>query len=494
MLELWVATFLAEALLLGLPLLWHVRRTGAVLTILHIVITTGWLAYHLGWAAGAPVSLLALLRLANLGRILKGRMNPAYLHHAVGRTAWWIFVLHVLLAWLFLVPVSVTSDRHKISSVLLWLLLTVATGLFMVTLKNVRKLAFKVPKTFLVDKELPTVTVAIPARNETTDLEECLRSVLASDYPKLEVIVLDDCSQGKTADIIKSFAHDGVRFVQGEEPAERWLAKNQAYQKLYEEANGDLVLFCGVDVRFGPHAIRSMVNVLHDRQKAMLSVLPIRAKSTVMAAFIQPMRYWWEISLPRRLFNRPPVLSTCWLIKRKALKHLGGFGSVSHAILPEGYFARELIKTDEYSFIRSSGDLDITTAKSVEEQRKTAIRMRYPQMRRRPEWALLLAAAEVAFLFWPFVLFVGHFFWWPGVSLWFSGLTCALLVATHVLIVQTTNPDNVPIALFNFPLVVLTEVFITLYSMIEYEYFTVTWKDRNICIPVMHVIPHLPSA
>jgi hypothetical protein len=488
-----LGTFVAEGLLYLVPLFWRFRRLLAVCIMIYIAVTTYWLVLHLGWAAGIPVFGLAVFRIGNLARILKARMNQYYLRHAVARTTIWLLMYYVFMTYLFAVPISATLSKQFVLNSVMAVQLLVAGGLLAITFLNLRKLQFRVPSQHLSDKELPTVTVAIPARNETTDLEECLRSVLANDYPKLEVIVLDDCSQGRTADIIRSFAQDGVRFVQGEEPAERWLAKNQAYEKLYQEATGDLVLFCGVDVRFGPRAIRSMVDVLRARNKSMLSVLPVRTRSTALAAFIQPMRYWWELSLPRRLFNRPPVLSTCWLINRDRLKHLGGFASVSHTILPEGVYARELVKTDSYSFIRSGGELEVETVKSLSEQRATAVRMRYPQIRRRPEWALLLILAELALLLLPFILLLASV-WQPHIDPILPAITCVLLIASHLLIVQATNPSNIPLAVFNFPLVILTEVLIGVISMTKYEFGTVTWKDRNICIPVMHVVPKLPNS
>jgi chlorobactene glucosyltransferase len=359
--------------------------------------------------------------------------------------------------------------------------------------KNIVKTRYAQGSVFYSDKELPTVSLLIPARNETNDLEECLRSALASDYPKLEIIVLDDCSQAKTSDIIKGFAHDGVRFVRGEEPSEHWLAKNQAYEKLRSEASGELLLFCGVDVRFGSHAIKALVTELQARDKQMISVLPHRLSGSLAGAFIQPMRYWWELALPRKIFNRPPVLGTCWLIRSKSIEKLGGFKANSHSILPEAYFARELIKSSDYSFIRANDVLDIQTFKSFSEQRATALRTRYPQLRRRPENVLLLVALELLFLAGPFIGLTYGFITNNESLLWLSALSSGLLVVTHVLIVQITSPANTVIALINFPVEVLTEVVIALMSMTRYEFGTVEWKDRNVCIPVMHVIPHLPK-
>ena len=333
--------------------------------------------------------------------------------------------------------------------------------------------------------------MAIPARNETTSLQECLRTILANDYPKLEVIVLDDCSQGKTAEIIKSFAHDGVRFVKGQPPADRWLAKNQAYQQLYEESSGQYILFCGVDVRLGPHSIRSMVNLLKSRKKTMLSVLPVRSVSTLADAFIQPMRYWWELALPRRLFNKPPALSTCWMIDSDELKELGGFGSVSHTIIPEGVFARELVKNNKYSFVRSSNELEVKTVKNFQDQLKTAIRNRYPQIRRRPEWALVMTTVNILFLVLPFGFLVASF-WVSSINFPAVAVTCIMLIVTHVSIVNITDPANSLWAIVSFPIAAISEMIIGYISMFQYEFMTIEWKERNICIPVMHVIPRLP--
>ncbi|MGH9857946.1 MAG: glycosyltransferase family 2 protein, partial [Acidobacteriota bacterium] len=365
----------------------------------------------------------------------------------------------------------------------------VAAGILLITLRNIVKSKHIPIYKNYTDKELPTVTVAIPARNETRELEDCLRSIIANNYPKFEVVVLDDCSHDRTPQIIKQFAQDGVRFVKGEEPKERWLAKNQAYDKLADEASGEIILFCGTDVRFGPETIRSLITTMLSRNKDMISILPRRMSSDFFAAFIQPMRYWWELALPRRYFNRPSVLSTCWAIRRKTLKKHGGFDAVQHAVIPEGFFARELVKSDEYSFIRADDELDVQTRKTLPRQRETTIRMRYPQLRRRLELVMLFTIGEILFLALPFTIALSTF--WTGVGYVQSTafLACGLLILTQIAIVQVSNPANVLLAAFNLPLVISTEIYLGLASMLKYEFSTVDWKGRNVCVPVMHAYP-----
>lgn len=465
--------------------LWRARKLFAWVLMIGVAVSTA-LLYKIDNGVWFYIVLVfSLFRLFNLARVLKSRMHLVYLRQVTCRTSLALAVM-TCFAIAFSVPFFHTYLKY-----IPYLQLAVGIAGFVFTVKNIRKLRFAMPKTFLVDRELPTVTVAIPARNETTDLEECLHAVLANDYPKLEIIVLDDCSQDKTAEVIRSFAKDGVRFVKGSDPLDRWLAKNQAYEKLYQEANGDLILFCGVDVRLGRHAIRSMVNLLHARNKSMVSVLPVRDRSTPSSAFIQPMRYWWELALPRRLFNRPAVLSTCWMISRKRLKKLGSFAAVSHTVIPEGFFARELVKTDEYSFIRSSNDLEVRTVKNLHAQRHTAIRTSYPLIRRRPENALLLTLINFFLLIGPFVAIVASF-WHPSVNVWVAVAASLFLTAAHVAIVLVTDPANLTLAALTLPIAVLVETVLGYISMVQYEFFTVNWKDRNICIPVMHVIPKLP--
>lgn len=489
MLALWIGTFLVEMILHSLPLVWQYRRVVTPLLGVVIFVSTLGLMRDVGPVVGVVLAFFGMYRLGNILRIIKARMHQHYLKRAFGRTSLWLFIIHSVVIMVIVLPIMLVP--HGFWQFIMILQLLVAISFLMITTINIIKLHFKTPQKYLTDNELPTITVAIPARNETDQLQSCLTSILLNDYPKMEIIVLDDCSQRPTTQIIKSFAHDGVRFVKGLEPGERWLAKNQAYQKLYQEATGDLILFCGVDARFGSQSIRAMVNLMYDRNKSMLSVLPTRTGQSPSAAFIQPVKYWWLLALPRRLFNRPAVLSTCWMIGRTDLKKLGGFLAVSHSILPENYFARELIKTDQYSFVRSSSELEVQTTKNIHEQYASDIRTHYPIARRRPENVLIMSLFIIIFFLGPFVGLAVAL--WLKTSILLPLLSCLLLIACHVAIVHSTNSSNTGLAVITFPFVVFMRMWLDYSSMWEYEFGIVEWKDRNICIPVMHVISKLPD-
>ena len=63
------------------------------------------------------------------------------------------------------------------------------------------------------DHPLPTVSIVIPARNEERNLEQALESVLALDYPDLEIIVVNDRSTDGTGAILEKMAERDPRLT-----------------------------------------------------------------------------------------------------------------------------------------------------------------------------------------------------------------------------------------------------------------------------------------
>ncbi|HJP96135.1 MAG TPA: glycosyltransferase [Candidatus Saccharimonadales bacterium] len=474
---------------------WRARKILAVLAMITTMFSVGAVFMWRPNVLSSLIVLAAAYRVINQVRIYKGRMHERYLHRAAFRTSWHLMTPQFicLLAWWGWYQSPINRRTVWLSVAVLQVF--VAAVFLLSTWRRIKRTHPALSHKNHADAELPSISIAVPARNETEDLHECLASILASDYPKFEVLVLDDCSQNKrTPEIIRSFAHAGVRFLQGDEPRETWLAKNQAYDQLARESSGEYILFCGVDVRFQPDTIRKIVATIHDRKKEMISILPERTPDARgRAALIQAMRYWWELVPPRRLFNRPPVLSSCWIIKKQALHRVGGFAAVTRAIVPEAFFARQLLANDGYSFIRSNNVLGLQSVKTPAEQRDTAIRMRYPQLHKRPEQVFVASVLESTFLILPFVMALAGF-WLPISPLTqsLSAIAAVLLTISYELMAQATRINHWSFALVALPMMSVLDIAVMQRSMWLYEFSEVIWKGRNVCLPVMHVTPHLP--
>lgn len=481
-----------------LRLLWPARRWLAFAALAWAAVATIVLQSHLPLLAGLALALLATYRLINLGRLAEGRMQADYLYSVARRASLRLLIAQLLLLILivlgnYLQPTATTGYEFLLFGQLIGALVLART-----TGRNLRTTQPPLVSSQYRDSDLPTLTVAIPARNETVDLEACLQSLVASNYPKLEILVLDDCSPNKrTPEIIRNFAHDGVRFMAGQESPPHWLAKNHAYYQLADAANGELLLFCGVDVRFEPGSLRMLVTTLLEKKKTMLSIIPQNKLASVWsleALLVQPNRYAWELALPRRLLTRPPVLSTCWLITAQALEASGGLQAVSNSINTERHFARWCARhEDGYTFMQSSSSGGITTAKSFDEQRATAIRVRYPQLHRRLELTVLVSAAEFIVLVLPFAGLVEALLTaaWGDAAL--SLLACGLLTTMYSRIVNLTYRRFLYRGLWLLPFAALYDIALLNYSMWQYEFGAVVWKGRNVCVPVMRVMTGLAT-
>ncbi len=433
------------------------------------------------------LGLVWLYRLFNLYRLVNSRIDERFLLNITRKTTLRLLLLQSVIAAVGVLSGFISGAYYKQWYILSLVQLTIAVTLLVSTMRHKAVSKRLLASQVLADSQAPTLSVAIPARNETDNLYDCLVSLLASDYPKLEILVLDDNSTLKrTPEIIRSFAHDGVEFVAGTElPESGWLAKNWAYEQLLEAANGDYVLFCGADTRFTRESLRTLVAIMTSRSKDMLSIVPRNhLNSGLQTNVLQPMRYAWEISLPRRWFKRPPVLSTCWMAKRDFLHSSGGFKAVSRRVVCESYFAREAIRHDGYSFFLFDG---IDSFKPADEQLETAIRLRYPQLKRQPELVALLSVIElfgilgsIGSVIWGVVL--GSYV----VSL--VGLLAAvLLCVTFAQIFMITYRNKAGVAYWLWPIGFMSDIYLMNLSMWRYEFGQVLWKGRSVAPSVMHL-------
>lgn len=443
---------------------------------------------------GLLLVVVSLFQILNIARLVDGRLHSKYL-----KAAFFIGGARLLALQLLLIGVDRLLDSSDAmdNALLRWFPVfqaIVAIVVFMTVLARLFASRPKNVKSFLSDRELPTLSVLVPARNEDQNLEELLQTIIANDYPKLEILVLDDCSTGKNiSDVVKKFAKDGVRFIQGDAPKVSWLAKNQAYSALASQASGEWLIFMGVDVRLGIGSLRGIIHYAINNNKEMISVLPRRFNGAFWGGFFSPLRYFRELTKIGMRDRGVPALSTAWLIKKGAYQSLGGIESVARKIIPEHYFAKHLTARKTYAFIRTNDYLQFASAKELKEQIATSVRVIYPSLHRRMEWMTLSVIAMFVFLFMPFVELInnvnnGQF----GLGFFASLVAVICLTSAHLLITTLTNPILWPLAVINFPYLVIQEIVLSIVSMYRYEFGEIFWKGRNICLPVMHVEPHLP--
>ena len=101
----------------------------------------------------------------------------------------------------------------------------------------------------------PAVAVIFAARNEAAMVERATRSLLAQDYPGLEVIAVDDRSTDGTGAILDAIAAEDARLtvVHIDELPAGWLGKTHAlHVAAADRPRRDWLLFTDADVLFAP--------------------------------------------------------------------------------------------------------------------------------------------------------------------------------------------------------------------------------------------------
>jgi cellulose synthase/poly-beta-1,6-N-acetylglucosamine synthase-like glycosyltransferase len=119
-----------------------------------------------------------------------------------------------------------------------------------------------------------SVSVIIAARNEEKNISRCLSSLLEQDYPfdKMEILVVDDQSDDRTADIVSSFSNRGVRFLQinaGEKGG-----KKAALSKGIAAARHGIIVATDADCIFPSSWLKTLVG-FRKKQDAVFVAAPV---------------------------------------------------------------------------------------------------------------------------------------------------------------------------------------------------------------------------
>ena len=129
----------------------------------------------------------------------------------------------------------------------------------------------------------PKVSVIIPARNEELAIESTLRGVLEQQGVQVEVIVVDDHSTDRTAEVVAKLSANDPRVRLLRRPPLRpgWLGKANAMAHGAEAATGDYLLFTDADVQHNQGGVSAAVHEMQDHQLSLLSFMPLFVWETI---------------------------------------------------------------------------------------------------------------------------------------------------------------------------------------------------------------------
>ncbi len=121
-----------------------------------------------------------------------------------------------------------------------------------------------------------------------------MRSVLASRHVELEVIVLDDASTDRTAEIVRALAAEDprVRLEPAPPLPDGWCGKQHACFALSKLARFDTLTFLDADVRLEPDALARMALFLQRSGADLVSGFPRQETGTLLEKLLIPLINW----------------------------------------------------------------------------------------------------------------------------------------------------------------------------------------------------------
>jgi 4,4'-diaponeurosporenoate glycosyltransferase len=114
-----------------------------------------------------------------------------------------------------------------------------------------------------------SVSIIIPARNEESNLPRLLQSIVASASRQVEVLVIDDHSTDRTAQVAREA---GATVICSEPLPATWTGKTWACYQGAQHASGDLLLFLDADTYFATGGFERIVALWHAEGDPGLSI------------------------------------------------------------------------------------------------------------------------------------------------------------------------------------------------------------------------------
>ncbi len=182
----------------------------------------------------------------------------------------------------------------------------------------------------------PHVSIILPVRDEEANIDACISTLLAQDYPEFDITIIDDGSTDATPRLLAEWsARDRrVRSLRIDQLPPGWAGKPHALHTGVTHTNGEWLLFTDADTRHAPHTLRLMVGHATSQQNDLLSMCTnLMTMSGTAMPLLMPLS---EIILAHRVtpgevknpaFPRAFAFGQYILVRREAYIASGGYAT-----------------------------------------------------------------------------------------------------------------------------------------------------------------------
>ena len=251
----------------------------------------------------------------------------------------------------------------------------------------------------------PTVAAIIPARDEAECVGAAVASLLRQDYPgAFAVILVDDQSRDGTAQVAAGAAaaldaSDRLLVLHGRALPPGWTGKLWAQHQGVGVAENvphppGYLLFTDADIDYEPDTLRRLVARAQAGNFVLTSLMvKLRCESFAERVFIPAFIFFFQMLYPFAWANDPlrdtaAAAGGCMLVRREALREIGGMEAIRDALIDDCALAKEMKDVGPIWIGLTTGASSMRAYPEVADIRCMVARTAYAQLHYSP---LLLA-------------------------------------------------------------------------------------------------------
>jgi glycosyltransferase involved in cell wall biosynthesis len=202
----------------------------------------------------------------------------------------------------------------------------------------------------------PLVSILIPAYNAEKWISYTLQSAINQTWPHKEIIVVDDGSTDRTADLVRQFASKAVKLCCTENRGNS-AAENQGFQL----CQGDYIQWLDADDLLAPDKIERQLAALRETESRRILLSSPWAHfyyrtrhakfvRTSLCQDLSPVEW-----LLRKLGENLHMQTGTWLVSRELTEAAGPWDTRLHYDQDGEYFARVLLASEGTRFVQGTG-------------------------------------------------------------------------------------------------------------------------------------------
>jgi chlorobactene glucosyltransferase len=214
----------------------------------------------------------------------------------------------------------------------------------------------------------PFVSIIVPARNEELNIGTCLASLCGSDYPAFEILVVDDRSRDRTAEIVSTLSRENaaeLTLIEGKPLPPGWFGKPWACWQGAEAAKGSLLLFTDADTVHGPDLLAQAVEGLEREGADAYTIIGRQIMGSFWEQVLQPQFFFLLAARypgagkprKRRHWKHAIANGQYLLFKRDVYEKCGGHSAVAGEVVEDLRLAQLLTHGGWTLMVRGSEGL-----------------------------------------------------------------------------------------------------------------------------------------